>query len=84
MLRLSRAAWSASLARAIVGSYSAQSIMPKDTKAAKPAATGDKKAEKKRERKKSNPNTPITREATINLHKRIHGVYVSLLIVDAI
>lgn len=56
------------------------SIMPKDTKAAKPAAADAKKGEKKRERKKTNPNTPITREATINLHKRIHGVYASHLI----
>lgn len=53
-------------------------IMPKETKSktAKPAATDAKKGEKKRERKKSNINTPITREATINLHKRVHGVYV--------
>lgn len=50
--------------------------MPKETKS-KPAADAKKGGDKKaKERKKSNVNTPITREATINLHKRIHGVYV--------
>ena len=31
---------------------------------------------------KSNKDTPVTREYTINLHKRLHGVYVALFIDD--
>jgi hypothetical protein len=29
----------------------------------------------KKERKKANVEVPVTRDYTINLHKRIHGVY---------
>lgn len=55
-------------------------VMPKETKnAASDAKKGDKK-----KREKKNINTPITREATINLHKRIHGVYANSILCNLI
>ncbi len=41
----------------------------------KAPAAGAKAADKKKKPEKKNPFQPVTREYTINVHKRVHGVY---------